>query len=163
MKDKDDFTLKLSQSKQIDILKSYEIDSQRLIAAIQIVLQKRKFRTEEKNDTVHFNYSPRYTTHSGDNEMQGMKIFRHGVIELNKISNEKIEFKSQINLGSLIFMAALSCIFSCLIGLLSSTTNGKIGFVIFGLALFGLIMVIGRNTIKDNISSIIRDVVKNVA
>lgn len=163
MKDKNAFTLKLTKSKKIDILKSFEIDSQRLIAAAQIVLQKRKFRTEENNNNVHFDYSPRYTTHSGDNEMEGMKIFRQGIIEIKKTSDQKIEINSHINLGPLIFLASLFGLLSCLIGLFSSSSSGKFGFVIFGLALFGLIIAIGRKTIRDNISSIIRDVIKNVA
>lgn len=158
MENNNGFIFKLSQSKKIDILKSFEIDSQRLISSTQIVLQKRNYWTEGKNNSINFNYSPRYTTHSGKNGIEGIKVFRKGFFEFKKTHEEKIELNSRINLIPLISLAALTFLFSCLIGLLSSSINGKIGFIVFGLALFGFIIILGRQTIKHKISSIIKEV-----
>jgi len=76
MKTKSNFPLTLTQRQEVTILNSFQIDSQRLLAATNGVLQKLNFRTKKETNSVDFIYPVGFTNHSGQNELEGMRTLR---------------------------------------------------------------------------------------
>ncbi|PKA96951.1 hypothetical protein B0O79_0598 [Flavobacteriaceae bacterium MAR_2009_75] len=58
MKDENNFTFKLKQSRKLNIVKSFDFDSKIFLEAVQSELQKRKFETEQSSTNVFFRYAP---------------------------------------------------------------------------------------------------------
>lgn len=52
MKDENNFTFKLKQSRKFNIAKSFDIDSKKFLEAVQSELQERKFKTKQGNTNI---------------------------------------------------------------------------------------------------------------
>ncbi|PKA96950.1 hypothetical protein B0O79_0597 [Flavobacteriaceae bacterium MAR_2009_75] len=70
---------------------------------------------------------PRFTTHTGDNKIEGAKIFRQGVIELREVPDHKIEIVSYVNLGPLIFLTTCFGLVVFILAIFSSELNLTMG------------------------------------
>ncbi|WP_276166069.1 hypothetical protein [Zobellia alginiliquefaciens] len=163
MKTRSNFPLTLTQRQEVAILNNLQIDSQRLLAATNGFLQKLNFKTKEEINSVGFIYPVGFTTHSGQNELEGMRTLRQGTIELIKLPNDKIEIKSSTNLKHLAIVASGIGLIFCLVGFYISEVDRTIEHIALSLILTVSILVIGKNYIKNKIISILNEIVQSAA
>ncbi|WP_194526629.1 hypothetical protein [Zobellia roscoffensis] len=163
MKTKSSFPLKLTQRRNIAILNSFQMDAERLIVVTKRVLQEHKFRTEEQTNSVHFIYPVGFTTHSGDNELAGMRTLRKGTIELIELPSRTIEIKSSINLKHLAIIATGIGLVFCFVGYYISESGWHIKLIVFSLILIAMILVIGRKSIKNRVARILKEIVEGAS
>jgi len=161
MKTRSNFPLTLTQRQEVTILNSFQIDSQRLLAATNGVLQKLNFKTKEETNSVDFIYPVGFTTHSGQNELEGMRTLRQGTIELTKLPNDKIEIRSSINLKHLAILAGGIGLVFCLVGFYISVVDRSMEHIALSLILIVSILVIGRNYIKNKVANILNEIVQS--
>lgn len=161
MKTRSNFPLTLTQRQEVTILNSFQIDSQRLLAATNGVLQKLNFKTKEETNSVDFIYPVGFTTHSGQNELEGMRTLRQGTIELTKLPNDKIEIRSSINLKHLAIVASGIGLVFCLVGFYISVVDRSMEHIALSLILIVSILVIGRNYIKNKVANILNEIVQS--
>ena len=161
MKTRSNFPLTLTQRQEVTILNSFQIDSQRLLAATNGVLQKLNFKTKEETNSVDFIYPVGFTTHSGQNELEGMRTLRQGTIELIKLPNDKIEIRSSINLKHLAIVASGIGLVFCLVGFYISVVDRSMEHIALSLILIVSILVIGRNYIKNKVANILNEIVQS--
>ena len=161
MKTRSNFPLTLTQRQEVTILNSFQIDSQRLLAATNGVLQKLNFKTKEETNSVDFIYPVGFTTHSGQNELEGMRTLRQGTIELTKLPGDKIEIRSSINLKHLAIVASGIGLVFCLVGFYISVVDRSMEHIALSLILIVSILVIGRNYIKNKVANILNEIVQS--
>jgi len=161
MKTRSNFPLTLTQRQEVTILNSFQIDSQRLLAATNGVLQKLNFKTKEETNSVDFIYPVGFTTHSGQNELEGMRTLRQGTIKLIKLPNDKIEIRSSINLKHLAIVASGIGLVFCLVGFYISVVDRSMEHIALSLILIVSILVIGRNYIKNKVANILNEIVQS--
>lgn len=111
---------------------------------IQSRLRDIEIKTEVKHDTIEFVRTVRTTTHSGENKLDAMNIFREGSVRIEKADSNRVQIFWEIKLDTLLFLCTVigivtglisgltGCPFmlSILIGLLGSIIGYAIGYSI---------------------------------
>lgn len=110
---------------------------------IQQVLKARKIRSEVKNGEIHFSTLTGFTTHSGENELEGMKILRSGTIRTTKKSETEFEIIFQTDLYGLLTMSIFGGVFCGLLCIFQEDLKSKLVVLVLALALGILIFRLG--------------------
>jgi hypothetical protein len=140
-----------TEEKAIDVNSDLYIDSFK--KKVQETLRNFEAQSEIQNDTIKFKRIVRNTTHSGQNKIEAMKIFREGLIRIERVDSEKIRIFWEVKLDSLLF---LSISIGLVIGLIAVFTSSMIIIsMIIGLLFSTITYFIGCSIVKSKIDEIV--------
>jgi len=128
---------------------------------IQEKLRDFEAQTEIQNDTIKFRRSVRYSTYTGINKREAMKILREGKIRIEKIDSKRIRISWEVHLDGLLFLCLLIGFVIGLMVVFASLMSGTslilgILFAIIIAMLFSIsIYFIGCSIIKSQIDELV--------
>ncbi|KKL22793.1 hypothetical protein LCGC14_2431850 [marine sediment metagenome] len=101
-----------------------------------------------------------FKTHSGQNKLDALKVFREGKVKLVHLTNNQIAISFAANLNYLLAISFISRLTVLLVGLYYFEDIIKINLVLIIIAIVLIVLIIGMNTKRKEINEIIDHSIK---